>query len=135
MGEYSVSDRPYQPNRISLIAGRDDTEVENGNFPLLPDPRNCNNRLLYDFRITIGTGNNERAMPSKLTYDTQSYNKYIYRDSRLNRQYLTKRQTHLTGIMGWMYIATHITESSFTIIVRVHYHYTCSQIEWITTTH
>ena len=30
MGEYSVSDRPYQPDHISLIAGRDDTEVENG---------------------------------------------------------------------------------------------------------
>ena len=60
MGEYSVSDRPYQPDHISLIAGRDDTEVENGIFPLLPDPRNCNNRLLYDFRVTIGTGNNER---------------------------------------------------------------------------
>ena len=33
MGEYSVSDRPYQPDHISLIAGRDDTEVENGIFP------------------------------------------------------------------------------------------------------
>ena len=38
MGEYSVSDRPYQPDRISLIAGRDDTEVENGIFPPIARP-------------------------------------------------------------------------------------------------
>ena len=29
-------------------------------FPVLPDPRNCNNRFINDFRVTIVTGNNER---------------------------------------------------------------------------
>ena len=38
MGEYSVSDRPYQPDHISLISGRDDTEVENGIFPPIARP-------------------------------------------------------------------------------------------------
>ena len=37
---------PFEIDRIGPTKGRDDTEVENGIFPVLPDPRNCNNRFI-----------------------------------------------------------------------------------------
>ena len=54
MGNYS-----FEIDRIGLTKGRDDTKVENGIFRRIARPRNC---LLYDFCVTIGTSNNERAI-------------------------------------------------------------------------
>ena len=63
MGEYSVRDRPYGP---------DDTEVENGIFLPIAQPEELQNYIycmtsasLLARAITgvsIGTGNNERAI-------------------------------------------------------------------------
>ena len=67
-GRAIQGDIPFEIDCIGPTEGRDDTEVENGIFPRIE--RNispyCPTRgiaiiyLLYDFRVTIGTGNNER---------------------------------------------------------------------------
>ena len=62
MGKYSVWDRPYRPNRME---GR--YRGQERNISLY-----CLTRgiaiiyLFYDFRFTIGTGNNERAIQGNI---------------------------------------------------------------------
>ena len=53
---------PFKIDRIGPTKCRDDTEVENGIFPILPDPRIAIIDLLYEFHVTIVTDNNERAI-------------------------------------------------------------------------
>ena len=65
---YCMTGRAIQGNilfkidHIGRTRGRDDTEVENGIFPVLPNPRIAIIDLLYEFHVTIVTGNNERAI-------------------------------------------------------------------------
>ena len=54
---------PFKTNHIGPTEGRDDTEVESRerNISLYCPTRGIAILdLLYDFRVTIGTGNNER---------------------------------------------------------------------------
>ena len=53
---------PFKIDRIGPTKGRQDTEIKNRIFPILPDPRIAIIYLLYEFHITIVTGNNERAI-------------------------------------------------------------------------
>ena len=39
-------DIPFEIDRIGPTEGKDDTEVENGIFPSLPNPRICKNRFI-----------------------------------------------------------------------------------------
>ena len=48
---------PFEIDRIGPTGGRDNTEVKNGIFPRIARPKE-----FYDFRVAIGTGNNERAI-------------------------------------------------------------------------
>ena len=45
IGKYSI-----EINRIGLTKGRDDIEVENGIFPILPDKKNYNNIFPHRYR-------------------------------------------------------------------------------------
>ena len=44
-GRAILGNIPFKIDHVSPTEGRDDTEVENR---ILPDPRNCNNNLLYN---------------------------------------------------------------------------------------
>ena len=52
----------FKIDRIGPTEGKDDTEVENGIFPRIARPEIAIIDLLYEFRVTIVTGNNERAI-------------------------------------------------------------------------
>ena len=53
-------DIPFEIDSIGPTEGRDDTEVEYGILPrIVPTRGIAIIDLLYDFRITIGMGNNE----------------------------------------------------------------------------
>ena len=61
MGEYSFRDRHYWPDRREgRYLGR-----ERNIYPYCPTRGIAIIDLLYDFRITIGMGNNERAIRGK----------------------------------------------------------------------
>ena len=53
---------PFENDRIGPTEGRDDTEVENRIFPRITNRGIAIIDLLYDFHVTIGTGNNERLL-------------------------------------------------------------------------
>ena len=51
---------PFKTDRIGPTEGRDDTEVESRQRNISPTRGIAIPDLLYDFCVTIGTGNNER---------------------------------------------------------------------------